>query len=213
MLNFLKRILAIIVVILLIIFLLQKINLLPSFKNIFSSKPINIEETPVVIQQINTLARLITVTYSDEIVMDSSKIENGIPSLLPMAIGTALTPAIDHLVIIGRGKVIVGNDLKNLNENNISVVGDSIHLTLPHAKILQTIVNPSGFETFAEKGDWSEAAVTALKIKISNEINHRAIQQNVLVKADERCKNIMEVFMRNTGFKKVSVTFEINLHK
>jgi hypothetical protein len=84
---------------------------------------------------------------------------------------------------------------------------------LPHAKILQTIVNPSGFETFAEKGDWSEAAVTALKIKISNEINHRAIQQNVLVKADERCKNIMEVFMRNTGFKKVSVTFEINLHK
>ena len=207
MLKFLKRIVVVVAVILLIIFLLQKINLLPSFKNIFSSKTINIEETPVIIQQINTLAQLITVTYSDEIVMDSSKLGNGMPSLFPMAFGTALTPPIDNLVIIGRGKVIVGNDLKNLNENDISLIGDSIHLTLPHAKILQTIINPSGFETFIEKGDWSEAAVTALKIKIRNEINDRAIQQNVLAKADERCKNIMEVFLRNTGFKKVAVSF------
>jgi hypothetical protein len=207
MLKFLKRIVVIVAAILLIIFLLQKINLLPSFKNIFSSKPINIEETPVVIQQINTLAQLITVTYSDEIVMDSSKIGNGMPSLLPIAIGTALTPSLDNLVIIGRGQVIAGNDLKNLNENDISVIGDSIHLILPHAKILQTIVNPSGFETFVEKGDWSEAAITDLKIKIRNEINHRAIRQNVLSKADDRCKNIMEVFLINTGFKKVAVSF------
>jgi hypothetical protein len=207
MLKFLRRIVVIVAAILLIIFLLQKINLLPSFKNIFSSKPINIEETPIVIQQINTLAQLITVTYTDEIVMDSSKIGNGMPSLLPMAIGAVLTPSIDNLVIIGRGKVIVGNDLKNLTENDIMVTGDSIHLTLSHAKILQTIINPSGFETFAEKGDWSEAAVTALKIKIRNEINHRAIQQNVLAKADDRCKNIMEVFLRNTGFKKIAISF------
>ncbi len=207
MLKFLKRIVVIVAAILLIIFLLQKINLLPSFKNIFSSKPINIEETPVVIQQINTLAQLITVTYSDEIVMDSSKIGNGMPSLLPMAIGTALTPSLDNLVIIGRGQVIAGNDLKNLKENDIRVIGDSIHLILPHAKILQTIANPSGFETFVEKGDWSEAAITDLKIKIRNEINHRAIRQNVLSKADDRCKNIMEVFLINTGFKKVAVSF------
>ncbi|HEY5369846.1 MAG TPA: DUF4230 domain-containing protein [Hanamia sp.] len=207
MLKFLKRVLVIVAVLLLIIFLLQKINLLPSFKNIFSSKPINIEETPVVIQQINTLAQLITVTYSDEIVMDSSKIGNGMPSMLPMAIGTALTPSLDNLVIIGRGQVIAGNDLKNLSENDISVTGDSVHLTLPHAKILQTIVNPSGFETFVEEGDWSEAAVIALKIKIRNEIDRRAIQQNVLSKADDRCKNIMEAFLRNTGFKKVAVSF------
>jgi len=207
MLKFSKRIVVIVAVVLLTIFLLQKINLLPSFKNIFSSKPINIEETPVVIQQINTLAQLITVTYSDEIVMDSSKIGNGMPSLLPMAIGAVLTPSLDNLVIIGRGQVIAGNDLKNLKENDVIVTGDSIALTLPHAKILQTIVNPSGFETFVEKGDWSETSVTALKIKIRNEIGRRAIQQNVLSKADDRCKNIMEVFLRNTGFKKVAVSF------
>jgi len=207
MLKSLKNIGITVAVIVLIIFLLQKMNLFPSFKNIFSSKPINIEETPIVIQQINTLAQLITVTYTDEIVMDSSKIGNGMPSLLPMAIGAVLTPSIDNLVIIGRGKVIVGNNLKNLNEKNVSVTGDSVHLTLPPVKILQTIMNPSDFETFDEKGDWSEPAVTALKIKIRNEINRRAIQKGVVAKADERCKNIMETFLRNTGFKKVDVSF------
>ena len=207
MLKSLKNIGITVAVIVLIIFLLQKMNLFPSFKNIFSSKPINIEETPIVIQQINTLAQLITVTYTDEIVMDSSKIGNGMPSLLPMAIGAVLTPSIDNLVIIGRGKVIVGNDLKNLDKKNVSVTGDSVHLTLPPAKILQTIMNPSDFETFDEKGDWSEPAVTALKIKIRNEINRRAIQEGVLAKANERCKNIVETFLRNTGFKKVDVSF------
>ena len=61
----LQKYLVIIVAVLLIIFLFQKINWLPDFKNIFRSKPINIEETPVIIQQINSLAQLITVTERD----------------------------------------------------------------------------------------------------------------------------------------------------
>ena len=127
------------------------------------------------------------------------------PSLLPTAIGTILTPAVDKLVIIGRGKVIAGTDLKNVPEKNIQVTGDSIHVILPHAKILQTIMNPSGFETFTEQGTWNEDAVTALKIKIRNAISQHALQQNILQQADARCKNIMETFLKNTGFKKIQI--------
>ncbi|MEO5651123.1 MAG: DUF4230 domain-containing protein [Ginsengibacter sp.] len=152
------------------------------------------------------MAQLITITFTDEIVMDTAKIGNGMPSLLPANIGTLLVPAIDRLVIIGRGKVIVGANLKDLRENDIQVTGDSIHVILPHAKIIQTIMNPSDFETFDEKGNWNEAAVTALKIKIRNQINVHALQQKVLQQADERCKNIMESFLKNTGFKKVAIT-------
>lgn len=190
----------------LIIFLFQKISWLPSFKNIFSSKPVLIEETPVIITEINTLAQLITVTFTDEVVMDTAKIGNGMPSLLPTAIGTILTPGIDKLVIIGHGKVLAGTDLKNLQEKDIAVTGDSIHVNLPKAKILQTITNPSGFETFSEQGTWSEAAVTALKVKIRNTIEQHALQQNILQQADARAKNIIELFLKNTGFKKVEIT-------
>ncbi len=143
--RFLQKYLLIAAIILLIIFLFQKINWLPSFKNIFSSKPLLIEETPVIIKEINTLAQLVTVTFTDEVVMDTAKIGNGLPSLLPTAIGTILTPGIDRLVIIGRGKVLAGTDLKNLQEKDFAVTGDSIHVKLPTAKILQTIMNPYRF--------------------------------------------------------------------
>ncbi len=204
--KFLQKYLLIAAIILLIIFLFQKINWLPSFKNIFSSKPVLIEETPVIIKEINTLAQLITVTFTDEVVRDTAKIGNGMPSLLPTGIGTILTPAIDKLVIIGRGKVLAGTNLKNLQEKDINVTGDSIHVILPHAEILQTIMNPSDFETFIENGDWNEGAATALKIKIRNEINQNALQQNILHQADARCKNIIESFLKNTGFKKVEIS-------
>lgn len=204
----LQKYAVLIAAILLIIFLFQKVNWLPSFKNIFGSKPVAIEATPIIITEINTLAQLITITFTDEVVMDTAKIGNGMPSLLPTSIGTILTPAVDKLVMIGRGKVLAGTDLKNLQEKDINVTGDSIHVSMPHASILQTIINPSDFETFSEKGNWDESSITTLKIKIRNEINHRAIQQNILQKADARSENIIETFLKNTGFKKVTISFE-----
>ena len=158
----------IVVSVLFIIFLFQKINWLPSFKNIFASQPVAIEETPIIIKEINTLSQLITVTYTDEVVMDEAKTGKGIPSIMSAGIGMVLVPSTDRIIIIGRGKVLAGIDLKKLNEKDIHTAGDSIHVNLPAAQILNTIINPSGFETFDEKGDWNEEAVTALKIKIKN---------------------------------------------
>ena len=70
--KFLQKYLVIAVAILLIIFLFQKINRIPSFKDIFSSKPVLIEKTPIIITEINALAQLITVTFTDEMVMDTA---------------------------------------------------------------------------------------------------------------------------------------------
>ena len=203
----LQKYLVMAVVALVIIFLFQKINWLPSFKDVFKSKPVLIEETPIIITEINALAQLITITFTDEIVMDTAKIGNGMSSLLPTNIGTMLVPGMDRLVIIGRGKVLVGTNLKDIQEKDIQVAGDSIHVLLPRAKILQTIMNPSDYETFDEKGIWNEDAVTALKIKMRNAMNRHAVEQNVLQKADTRCKNIIETFLRNAGFKKVEISF------
>ena len=206
--RLLQRILVIAAVILLIIFLFQKINWLPSFKNIFKSQPVVIDETPIIIKEINTLAQLITVTFTDEVVMDTAKISNGMPSLLPLSIGTVLTPSVDKLVMIGRGRVIAGTDLKKIKEADIEVTGDSIHVTLTTAEILQTIVNPSGFETFIEEGTWSDAAATSLKIKIRNKITKQALDQQILKQANDRSLNIIKVFLQNTGFKNIFITIK-----
>ena len=97
-------------------------------------------------------------------------------------------------------------NLKEIKENDVHVTGDSIHVTLPPAQILNTIINPSGFETFDEKGNWNENEVTAVKIKIKNELTTRALQQNILNQAEKRSRDIIETFLRSTGFKKVNIT-------
>ena len=194
--------------VLLIIFLFTKINWLPSIKNLFRSQPVVIDATPIVIREIKTLSNLITIAFTDEIVMESSKIGEGLPSILPLGMGTTLIPSVQKLVIIGRGKVIAGTDLSKMQKNDVMVSDDSVHIVVPHAGILQTILNPSDFETFIEEGNWSEEAVTALKIKIRNKINEEAIQQGIPEKADARCKIILENYLTNTGFKKVSISFQ-----
>jgi len=204
--KFFQKYLVIILAILGIIFLFQKINWLPSFKNIFSSKPVLIDQTPIIIKEIKTLAQLITVTFTDEVVMDTVKVGNGLPSLLPLSIGTIITPSVEKLVIIGRGKVIAGTDLKKMQEKDITIAADSIHVDLPSAEILETIVNPSGFETFIEQGNWSENAVTDVKIRIRNELKKQAMEQQILDQANVRCRTIIEVFLRNTGFKRIGIT-------
>ncbi|MEP6582653.1 MAG: DUF4230 domain-containing protein [Ginsengibacter sp.] len=188
-----------------IIFLLQKIHWFPSFKNIFASQPVVIEETPIIIKEINTLAQLITITYADEVVMDEAKAGKGIPSIISAGASMIMVPSSDRIVIIGRGKVFAGIDLKKLQEKDVNVNGDSIHVTLPAAQILNTVINPSGFETFDEKGDWNEQSITALKLKIKNEMTKRALHQNILLQAEARSKNIIETFLKSTGFKKVNV--------
>ena len=206
--NLLKKYIWIIVGVLLIIFLFTKINWLSSIKNLFKSQPVVIDATPIVIREIKTLSNLITIAFTDEIVMESSKIGEGMPSILPLGIGTTLIPSVQKLVIIGRGKVIAGTDLSKMQKNDVIVSDDSVHIVVPHAGILQTILNPSDFETFIEEGNWSEEAVTALKIKIRNKINAEAIQQGIPEKADARCKIILENYLTNTGFKKVSISFQ-----
>ena len=206
--KFLKNVLFIAAFTLLVIFIFQKVNILPSIKDIFSSKPVLIEETPILIQEINALAQLMTVTYSDEIVMDTAKLGIGIPSLVPVIGGSVLSPALDKLVIIGRGKVIAGTDLKKIREQDIIQTGDSINITLPSSSILETILNPSDFETFIEKGKWNESAAIALKVKIRNELNDRAKKENILHQSDDRTKMIIESFLKNSGFKKVEIQFK-----
>lgn len=195
----------IIAIILLVIFLFQQINWLPSFKNIFQSQPVAIEETPIVIKQINALSELITVTYAGEVVMDEAKTGSGIPSMVSTGVAMIMVPATDRLVLIGRGKVFAGINLKTIGDSDVTAIGDSIHLVIPHATILNTVINPSGFETFDEKGKWTEAEVTDLKLKLKNQLTERAKRENILRQAEERGKNLIETFLKAEGFRKVDI--------
>jgi hypothetical protein len=182
--------------VLLMIFIFQKINWFPSFSEIFKTKPLLIDDTPVLIKEINNLSQIITITVYDEVVMESVK-----PKNLPSFPG--LRPVPDKIVLIAKGKVLAGVDLSKIKENDVFVDQDSVSIRLPPAEIFSTIVNPSDFETFDEVGEWTAKEITEIKKKLVNKITTRALQNQILPKAWQRSKFIIENFLRSIRFKKI----------
>ena len=200
----------VIAVLVVAIALLLKNAWLPSVANFFKPKPVVIEDTPILIKQINELAQLCTVTVFDEVVVDSveMKPKTATDSFLPgLSLLSKLPITNREIVIIAKGKIVAGTDLKKLQQQSIFVHEDSVAVTLPHAEILDAIINPSGIETFSEMGAWTDKEITAVKIKARTKMIDRALQQNILSKADERSKILMENFLRGIGFKKVMVAW------
>ena len=196
---------------LIILLFFFKTGWIQSLKNIFKEQPVVIDNTPILIKEINELAQLCTITIYDEVVVDSSVIQpkSAVEMLLPdFSKFSGLPVKGKRIVLIGKGSVTAGTDLKKLQPQHFFITGDSISLTLPKTEILDAIINPSGFETFDEMGEWTSEAVTAVKIKARNRMTERALQQKILEKAGAKSVTLMENFLRSAGFKKITVRIE-----
>ncbi|MFT3933172.1 MAG: DUF4230 domain-containing protein [Chitinophagaceae bacterium] len=180
----------------------------PSVAGIFKPKPVIIDDTPILIKQITDLAQMCTITVFDEVVADSVEIKakSTLNILIPVITGINNVPvASRELVIIAKGKIIAGTDLKKLQPQQFFINKDSVSLTLPRAEILDAIINPSGIETFSEIGLWKDNEITVVKIKARNKMIARALQQQVIEKANARSIMLMENFLKSAGFKKITV--------
>jgi len=208
--NTITKYLWLVLLLLAVILLFQKIKWLPSFTDIFKSKPLEIENTAIVIKEINSLAQLITITAYNEVVIDETIKGNSIfnnpqvPTLLNVP---DLRYADKKMVLIGKGKVLAGVDLAKLTDKDVFVQRDSVSVKLPKALLLQVILNPSDFETFEETGTWTDAEVRALKMKLKDKLIITVLRQNILPKASDKAKLLIENFLTSVGFKKVTITF------
>ncbi len=188
------------------VMLLQRLNIFPKIKEIFGAKPVLIDNTPLLIKEIRELAQLITITSYDEVVADSTKASSlDIVKAITGISFQPFSPPVDRLVIVAKGKVMAGTDLLGLDANDIVVTDDSVSVKLPPARILDVIINPSDFSTFTETGEWSNAAVTLVKLKARRKMEQRAIQKNVLYMAQARSELLMENFLKTAGFRKVYI--------
>jgi hypothetical protein len=189
------------ITLLIIYFVLNHLNIIPSIRNWFTSKKTTIDNTPVLIKEVKSIAQLMTMSSYDEVVVDSSKFAN---PAFPTAVITS-APKKSQLVIIAKGKLIAGIDLQELDDKKIYLNRDSVSITLPTVKILDAIVNPSQFEIFIEEKGWKADEVNNLKVSARNLMIQRATEQGLLLKAKEKAKLVMENFLRSLGFKKIDV--------
>lgn len=185
---------------------------LPSFSNWLAAKPVVIDETPLVISEIKKIAELHTAKLYCEVVADSVIISPAEAAMLAMQ-GSGAFPLLPpmvftkgkKMVLIAKGRVIAGMDLSTINEKNVIVKNDSVWLTLPSAKILDIITNPSDFEVFTEEGEWSSNEINAVKQKAVGIMGAEAVKRGLIEEANERAKLLMGNFLKASGFVWVEV--------
>lgn len=189
--------------VLIVYFVLVQMNILPSLRNLFTSKRVIIDSTPVLVKEIKSIAQLMTIANYDEVVADSSKVtEVSVPGFAGSSDGIQKE---NEVVLIAHGKIVCGTDLAALDEKSIFLKGDSVSLKMPPAKVLEAIVNPSDLEIFIESGSWAPDEINRLKVKAREKMISRATEMGLLAKATVRNKTVMENFLRIAGFKRINL--------
>ena len=190
-------------------FLLQKIKVIPSFSDWFKEKPILIDNTPLVITQIKSIALLNTASLYKEMVIDSFHIQQAdLPAVFyPLTFSPAPVSYKKELVLVVKGKATAGINLKNLPDSNIFVQDDSVSLKLPRPVITDFFINPSDVETFYEQGKWTNEEVTAVKAIARRQLQQEANRQNLLGKAADKAQSVLTSFLQASGFTKITIRF------
>lgn len=173
-------------------FYLFKIN------NPFQRKELKIDNTQILIDDIKVIAQLFTFSYYTEIVIDSTKKIDGI-----------FYDNNHQVIIIGRGTSYIGTDLSGLDTSKIEVNRNSntleCVLTVPKAKIFNTVINPSGFTIFKDCSKFSPKEIQNLKTSAISKIEKNAIESGVLDKANNRTKKLFQDLLLGIGFSKVTI--------
>jgi hypothetical protein len=184
---------AMLAILLLIYGPLAKIGLLPSLPALLRGGAPKIEETPVIIQQVKNIAQMFTQTYYDEYVYDTGLIR------------TPVFSQNKRLIFIAKGEVIAGFDLSELNEKSIIRREKSIVVKLPPARILDVVINPSGFETFIEEGEITFEDSKKFHEDARRIFDRNARDKGILKNSAEQGRQMLEKFFRLLGFETVDI--------
>ena len=158
---------------------------------------LTIDNTPIHIESIKTIAEISTVSYKDEVVIDTVEYYGEFTSVLdPDEWMRVLNRGIKRrLTLIIQGEVKYGIDLTNKNYSVVSNK-DSIWVTLPQPKILDVIISPSKNEVFQEQGSWSDNTRRKLEVKAKFMIQKNADAISLQKKAKENTIRLFKKLIR-----------------
>ncbi len=183
-------------------FVCAYVGLLPSIKELFKKKEIQLKETVLILEDVKSIAQFFTATAYEDIAIDTTK--QILKSTIMSAFSKSKTEP-SRFVILAKGICMAGTDLSNIKTEDIVVNDSCVSITIPSAKILTTIVNPSDFEIYIDDGNWSDEEVKGIKVTALKRIERLAISDELLKKASERTKLLLTQFFKSIGFKQVTV--------
>ena len=110
------------------------------------------------------------------------------------------------------GYIKAGVDFKNMK---VEVSGKDVHISLPKAKILDTLIDEKSIRVYNESmnafnpltiADYNKAIVKEKDTMIND-----AISQGILKDATKQAEVVLTTIMKDMGFENIKITQEINL--
>jgi len=154
---------------------------------------------PTVVDRIQRLQRLETVTYTMDKVVDGERTSSILPDFL---VG-------DKLLLAVHGQAIAGVDLGKLKSADVTVNGKSVHVRLPDAEIFvsaldsgKTRVYSRSIGLFVQADPDLESEVRA---KAEQELQKSALSAGILDTARKNAASTLTTLLLNLGFEQVQV--------
>ncbi len=204
--RFWVRIIVLLALVLAGLVLMRKAGWL-KFPDFFTAKPIQIAETPVLLQEIKAIGEWQTATMYAEVVADTLRYTQ--MDAVQDAVQRIFLPGSqpqhgDRLVLIVRGKVIAGFDWQKLVAGSLQVVGDSVAIQLPPVQWLDVVANPGDVTVFVEEGSWPGNAVAHLTQQGRRKLIAEAEKQQLAQRATAQAQQALTTLLLRAGFKKVT---------
>jgi hypothetical protein len=157
-------------------------------------KELKIEETVIMVNNVKDISQLFVTSYYTEFTKDT--IKNG-----------------KRLVLIAKGTVYAGVDLLAFDTSKVYIKKDSLGLKycrikMPTPKIIDAVINPSGFEIFIDEGGFSHTDMQNLKHEAVMSLKQEAMKNGLIEIAKKRISNIFSEYLVNIGFSSHTIYFE-----
>lgn len=174
------------------------------------SDELRIDDTPIHIESVRSIAEISVVNYKDEVVMDSVIRHRGNSTWTWLDSKKMVDKYLNsnikkRLTIIVRGEIRFGVDL---SESNFAVrqTEDSIFIQMPKPKVLDVVVSPSRTEVFQEQGSWSDRERKTLELKAKDKLVKNAEALNLNEKTEKNIRRLMNQMIRTD--KEVVISFD-----
>lgn len=168
-----------------------------TFISDFISPPLKIDETPIQIESIESIAEISTVSYKGEVVVDSVEFYNKSFDWTSMNDWWNVKDRLDHpdvkrrLTLIVKGEVKYGFDLKK-DPYDIRQNQDTLWVSLPHAKLIDLEISPSKTEVFQEQGSWTDSERKFMEYKAIEKLKRNTSFLNLEESAEESAKELFK---------------------
>ncbi|HEY0263546.1 MAG TPA: DUF4230 domain-containing protein [Granulicella sp.] len=187
------------------LFLRHAVTGLPArLATMLTGRPTTIDTSvPVVVEKIQRLARLETVVYSLDTVVEGSKSSMVLPDLL----------AGDRLLLVVHGQSIGGIDLAKLKPENIHITEHggqrSIHVTLPASELFVTTLDNQHTRVYARSTGLLVPAdanlETETRAKAQQQLQQAALSDGILDAARKNARATVTTLLYGLGFQQVQV--------